>query len=319
MPGPSAGASPMVCAACRAKAEIDPAALLVQMLARIPNRRAPAGGDGPGIPGYEMGPLLGRGGMGAVYRARRLSDGANVAIKVMLSRVAVNEDARKMFRREIDVTCGLRHPNCVELFEHGSVEGAFYFVMEFCPGGSVDVLMRQRGRPLEPAEAVPIMIQALDGLSFAHDHGIVHRDLKPANILLTAATGGVAKVSDFGLAKGFLNAGFSGMTATGSVCGTFEFMAREQVTNFKFVTPVVDVWSMGATLYYMLAGSAPREFQPGQDPLEVVLNVRVTPIRRRLAGLPPLLAEAIDRAVADRTADRFQAAAEFRRALAASL
>jgi serine/threonine protein kinase len=242
-----------------------------------------------------------------------------VAVKVMLSRVAVDEEARKLFRREIDVTCGLQHPHCVQLFEHGSVEGAFYFVMELCPGGSVDVLMQRLSRPLQPAEAVPIMVQALDGLAFAHDQGIVHRDLKPANILLTATTGGVAKVSDFGLAKGFLNAGFSGMTATGNVCGTFEFMAREQVTNFKFVKPVVDVWSMGASLYYMLAGTAPREFAPHQDPLEVVLNARVVPIRRRLPALPPLLAEAIDRSIADRPAERFQTAADFRRALASSL
>jgi serine/threonine protein kinase len=128
-----------------------------------------------------------------------------------------------------------------------------------------------------------------------------------------------AKVSDFGLAKSFQRAGFSGMTATGSTAGTFPFMSKEQLTNFKFVKPVSDVWSMGATLYHMLTGDFPRDFRRGQDPVEVILRGGIVPIRRRDSSIPKAVAGVIDRAVADKTADRYQTAGEFRKELAAVL
>jgi serine/threonine protein kinase len=165
-------------------------------------------------------------------------------------------------------------------------------------------------------EAAPIMLQALEGLAYAHQKGFVHRDLKPQNILLTARERGVAKVSDFGLAKNFQKAGFSGMTATGSVAGTYPFMAREQVTNFKYVKPVSDVWSMGATLYFMLTGEFPRDFRRGQDPMEVILRGNIVSIRKRDSSIPRNVAEVIDRAVADKDRERYQTAAEFGRELA---
>ncbi len=306
-----------VCQSCQAKAEADPAALLMKLLLEHARGRGEAAPSG--IPGYELGKMLGKGGMGAVYLARRQKDGATVALKVMLSKVAVDENARREFQREIDVTRSLRHPNCVELFDHGSAASGFYFAMELCPGGSLDGLMERRGGKLSLKEAAPLMLQALEGLSFAHEKGFVHRDLKPQNILLTAKDGGVAKVSDFGLAKNFQKAGFSGMTATGSVAGTYPFMAREHLTNFKFVKPVSDVWSMGAALYFMLTGAFPRDFRKGQDPMEAILRGDVVPIRRRDSGIPNKVAEVIDRAVADKVKDRYQTAAEFRQALAKAL
>ena len=172
------------------------------------------------FPGYELGEMIGEGGMGAVYLARRQRDGAKVAIKVMLSKVAVDDSARAGFKREIDVTQSLRHPNIVELYENGSAGAGFYFVMEYCPRGSVDSLMERRGGTLSIDEARPIILNALEGLAFAHAKGFVHRDLKPQNILLTSNTDGVAKIADFGLAKNFQKAGFSGMTVTGAIAGT---------------------------------------------------------------------------------------------------
>lgn len=303
-----------VCQSCQAKAEADPAALLLKLLREhLPGRGEPVPSD---IPGYELGKMLGKGGMGAVYQARRKKDGATVAVKVMLSKIAVDEHAREGFQREIEVTRSLRHPNCVELFDHGSAGSAFYFVMEFCPGGSIDALLERRGGKLALKEAGPIILQALDGLAFAHEKGFVHRDLKPQNILLTANEGGVAKVSDFGLAKSFQQAGFSGMTATGTLAGTPVFMPREQLTNFKFVKPVSDVWSMGATLYFMLTAEFPRDFRKGQDPMEVILRGEMVPMRKRDPSIPQAIAEVIDRAIADKVKDRYQTAAEFREALA---
>jgi serine/threonine-protein kinase len=304
-----------VCQSCREKAEADPAELLVKLLMERLKGGAERGTGPGGIPGYELGKMLGRGGMGAVYLAKRKKDGAKVAIKVMLSKVAVDEDSRKAFQREIEVTRSLRHANCVELLDHGSASSGFYFAMELCPGGSVDGLMEGRGGKLSVSEAAPIMLQSLEGLAFAHEKGFVHRDLKPQNILLTAKERGIAKVSDFGLAKNFQKAGFSGHTATGSVAGTTPFMAREQVTNFKYVRPVTDVWSMGATFYNMLTGQVPRDFRRGQDPMEAILRGDVVPMRKRDSGIPRKLAEVIDHAIADKAKDRFQTAAEFLREL----
>lgn len=300
-----------ICQACQAKASADPAIALLKSLMKE--------GKGPviaEIPGYELGKMLGRGGMGAVYLARRKEDGATVAIKVMLSKVAVDEGARRVFQREIEVTRSLRHPHCVHLLDHGCAGGAFYFVMENCLGGSVDDLTHRRGGKLPLKQAGAIMLQALEGLAYAHKQGFVHRDLKPANILLADKEGAVAKVSDFGLAKSFEKAGFSGMTATGSAAGTYAFMAREQVVNYKYVKPVTDVWSMGASLYCMLTGKGPRDFLRGQDPVEVILRGEIIPVCKRDPSIPAKVAQVIDRAIADRANDRYPTAVEFRDALA---
>ena len=304
-----------VCPVCQAAA--DPAALLLKLIMQHARQR---GESGPGdIPGYELGKILGKGGMGAVYVARRLKDSAQLAVKVMLSRVAVDEHARGVFQREIEVTKSIRHPHCVELFDHGSAGSGFYFVMELCPGGSVDALMARQGGKLGLKLAGAIALEALDGLAYAHGQGFVHRDLKPQNILLMDAGGRGAKVSDFGLAKNFQKAGFSGMTATGSTAGTFPFMAKEQLTNFKFVKPVSDVWSMGATLYHMLTAEYPRDFKRGQDPMEVILRGGVVPIRKRDSSIPMAVAAVIDRSVADKASDRYQTVGDFRRELAGAL
>jgi serine/threonine-protein kinase len=300
-----------ICQDCQAKASADPAIALLKSLMKEAKAPGPAE-----IPGYELGEMLGKGGMGAVYLARRKADGATLAIKVMLSKIAVDEGARQAFLREIEVTRSLQHPHCVQLLDHGSLGGAFYFVMENCPGGSVDYLIERRGGKLPLKQAGDIILQALEGLAYAHKQGFVHRDLKPANILLCDKEGVVAKVSDFGLAKNFEKAGFSGMTATGAAAGTYSFMAREQVVNYKYVKPVTDVWSIGASLYYMLTGKTPRNFPRGQDPLEVILRGEIIPLSKRDPSIPARFAQVIDRATADRASDRYQTAIEFRDALA---
>jgi len=305
-----------ICKSCQVKAEVDPAALLIRLLLEKHGRKETGMRS---IPGYNIQRKVGEGGMGAVYLATRVKDNADVALKVMLAKVAVDEHAREVFQREIEVTRSLRHPNCVELYDHGSAGSAFYFALEFCPGGSLDALVRRRGGKLSLKEAGPIMLQALEGLSYAHAQGYVHRDLKPQNILLTAQDGGHAKVSDFGLAKNFTEAGLSGMTATGSAAGTLVFMAREQLINYKYIKPISDVWSMAATFYCMLTGQLPRDFRKGKDPVEVILGQPVIPIQTRDAGIPRKIAKVIDQALADEVKHRYQTAAEFHSALEKAL
>lgn len=307
-----------VCEACRKAAEEDPMKLLVELFRQAGRLQ---GGDRiPAIEGYEILKRLGKGAFGAVYLARRKTDKEQVAIKVMLAKVAVDENARNRFIREIEVVKMLHHDHVVSLFEHGSSGSGFYFVMELCEKGSVADLMVRRGGKLSLKEATPIMLQALDGLIYAHEQGIVHRDLKPQNLLLSGSFATrSAKVSDFGFAKDFEKAGFSGMTVTGAVAGTPPFMPREQVTNFKYVQPVSDVWSIAATFYNMLTGEFCRNFAGNKDPMEVILEGEIIPIRKRDMTIPKPVADVIDHALANKLEDRIQTVGEIKRELEKAL
>jgi hypothetical protein len=274
----------------------------------------------PGISNYEMGDDLGKGGMGAVYRAVRKADGRPVAVKVMLAKVAVDPKARDMFFREIEVTRQLDHPHIVKLFEHGVVGSAFFFVMELCNDGSLDRLIRRQGGKISLGMAAPIMLQCLDGLRCAHEKRFIHRDLKPQNILLDHRDGRwLAKISDFGLAKNFEMAGLSGMTATGSFGGTYLFMPREQLTQYKYFLPVSDLWSMAATFYNALSGQYPLDFPDNRDPMEVILHDDPVPLCRRDPSIPRPVAEVIDRALLSDPSRRYQDAAEMRAAVQRAL
>jgi hypothetical protein len=268
---------------------------------------------GHSVPGYDLGDVLGRGGMGAVYRARRRSDGREVALKIMLPHVTVDDAARESFLREIEVTRSLRHPRIVELLDFGYAGDGFFFAMELCPGGSAAALAKAAGGRLPLPRAVALARESLEGLAFAHERGFVHRDIKPDNVLVAAD--GSARVTDFGLAKSFQQAGLSGMTATGTVAGTPFFMPREQLTSYRQLKPASDVFSMGATLYNWLTGSWVREFARGKDPLAVILKGGVVPIRTRAPQLALALATVIDRAVTDNPAERYPDAGAFLKAL----
>jgi hypothetical protein len=259
------------------------------------------------IPGCRIEAEIGRGGFGAVYRARRTDDGKTVAVKVMLSRVDANDAAIEKFKREIAVTAKLHHSNIICVEESGASGAMFYFVMEFCDGGSSLDLMFKNGGRLSLSQAKPIILGAVAGLAHAHEKGFVHRDLKPQNILLSR---GEVRLSDFGLSKSFQQAGLSGMSMTGGYAGTPVFMPREQITNFKYIKPVSDVWSMGATIYNMLTGAYPYPFTKERDPIDVILNEEIVPIRKRDKTLPKNLCGVLDHALQKKTKDRYQTAAE---------
>ncbi len=295
----------VLCAACQS----EPAAVLQLLLDRARGGRA----DLRAIHGYTVLRELGRGGMGAVYLARHESTGVEVALKVMLPKVAANATARARFLREVGLTRALRHPHVVALHDAGFADGTFYLTTEYCTGGSLDHLLAERGGRLPADEAVPLTLQALRGLEHAHDQGVIHRDLTPSNILLDDTM--TAKIADFGIGKAFDQAGLSGLTRTGATAGKPMFMPRQQVVNFRKAPPAVDVWALAACLYNALTGKTPREFPPGKDPWQVVLQEPAIPIRRREPGIAAPLADVIDQALRERPEIGFRSAADFRMAL----
>jgi WD40 repeat protein len=274
---------------------------------------------------------LGQGGCSAVYLVCHDPSKELMALKVMLPKVATKSWVIAMFLREVENTKALQHPNVVKLRDYGYDHGTFFFTLEYCNGGSVADLIRQRGGRLSIDEAMPIILQTLDGLEYAHNAeipyvkradgsigkgwGLVHRDLKPGNIFLTqVGDSRIAKVGDYGLAKAFDLAGLSGQTQSGTKAGTPRFMPRQQVINFKYAKPEVDVWAAAASLYNMLTGTYPRDFRE-KDPFLTVLQTDPVPIRERDSSIPKPLAELIDLALVDKPEIHFKNAADFKQAL----
>jgi tetratricopeptide (TPR) repeat protein len=211
-----------------------------------------AGADLPRIPGYEVKALLGRGGMGIVYKARHLRLNRFVALKMLLTGAYSGPHERARFQREAEAVASLRHANIVQVYDVGDHEGWPYFTMELVEGGSLAQVLA--GTPQPAREAAALLATLAEAMQAAHQGGIVHRDLKPANILLTAE--GTPKIADFGLARHF-DAG-SGLTTSGARVGTPSYMARELVTGKAgTIGPTADIYSLGALLYEMLTGRPP--------------------------------------------------------------
>jgi pSer/pThr/pTyr-binding forkhead associated (FHA) protein/predicted Ser/Thr protein kinase len=270
----------------------------------------------PTLGDYVLEKELGKGAFGIVYLARHRHTSQRVALKIMQSHVAVNEKARKLFEREIEIAKRLKHPSIVRLLEAGSVERLFYFTMQYCDSGTVEDWRQGCGGKIPFEQAAPIMRQVLEGLAYVHQQGIIHRDLKPANILLKNVGGVyVAKMGDFGVAKGFIEAGLSGLSITGHFAGTPDFMPKEQLTNFKYLSPAADVWSIAATFYLMLTGQPPRVGNPGDDWLLVVATGKAIPILQREPNPPLAFARAIDHALQANPSQRFRTAAHMLKGL----
>jgi hypothetical protein len=300
-----------VCQTCRQELKADPMELLAMLFEKAKPRQQQ--GQQFSIPDYDIEKKLGQGGMGAVYLARHKTSHQLVALKVMLSQVAVDQHARDCFKREIETTRELHHKNIVDFIDWGQSGSFFYFLIEYCNGGSADALMAQYGGRIPLNVAAPIMLDTLNGLAYAHAHGkvFVHRDLKPPNILLVNKDGRIsAKVADMGLAKSSRTAGISGMTTTGTVAGTMVYMPKDQLVDYVHTKPVSDVWSIAATFYHMLTAELPRPMYLGQSPIEMVLHNEAIPIRKRNSQIPKDLAEVIDHALTIDDRKRYQNAGE---------
>jgi serine/threonine protein kinase len=203
------------------------------------------------LPAYDVQELIGRGGMGAVYRGVQLSLNRPVAIKLLPAELATSTEFVSRFQREAQTLARLQHPGIVSVYDFGRTqEGHLFFIMEFVNGTDLQHVIH--GVPLEPDQALNLTLQICEALQYAHGQGVVHRDIKPANVLLTQD--GCAKLADFGLARPLTAT--PGLTAASLVMGTPEYMAPEQWAGK--VDHRADIYALGVMLYEMLTGSRPQ-------------------------------------------------------------
>ncbi|MFN8060430.1 MAG: protein kinase [Vicinamibacterales bacterium] len=265
---------------------------------------------------YEIAGALGAGGMGEVYRARDTRLDRTVAIKVLPTALAADPDRRARFEREAKAVAALDHPHICGIFDVGEAGGTHYLVMPLVDGQTLADRLTRGPLPLEQALAVAREIA--DALATAHRHGIVHRDLKPANVMLTR-TG--AKLLDFGLAKlrapggplsvqaGSGAATTGADTAAGTILGTVQYMAPEQVEG-REVDARADIWAFGAVLYEMLTGTRAFTGDTAASVIGSILKDTPPPVSKDQSLSPPLLDRLVQVALAKHLDERWQSAAD---------
>ncbi len=265
---------------------------------------------------FHLTKLIGVGGMGRVFLATDARSKTTAAIKFLKPQEDQSDANRARFVREMEIASSLTHPSIVKLLDCGDEAGQLFIVMEFCNGGNLSELFARTGK-LPLRRGIRLLDRLLAGIELAHAAGIVHRDLKPQNILLHRDSSGKfkPKISDFGLAKSYLLAGESGMTVSGTVGGSWAYMPKEQLTNFRFVSPSSDVWSLGAIFYEAIAGELPREHLPGMDPVRTILNSKIKPIEGAIESAPHQLSEFMNCCLHEEPKQRYSDAAEMRQSL----
>ncbi len=254
-------------------------------------------------PGYEMLEEIGHGGTSTVFKARRLDDGAIVAIKrLTIGPSSPMIDKQRAFRGSESLT-QLKHRNIVALYDRFEYHGSYYGVLEYLEGGGLD--RRSRGNPWDPVRAARLIRELAVAVQFIHDHGVIHRDLKPANILLTSDD--VPKIADFGLSRSFASA--SDITDVDAVLGTPAFMSPEQAMGKSAEAgPATDIYALGAIFYELLTGRPPFLAPSRLETMEQVIRDTPVPPSQRIEGIPPRLDSICLRCLSKDAAQRYESA-----------
>ncbi|MFW6388359.1 MAG: serine/threonine-protein kinase [Desulfohalobiaceae bacterium] len=241
---------------------------------------------------YELQGAIAHGGMASVFKAVRRADHREVAIKFLSQRYSAKAGIQARFEREYQLLSRLEHPNIIEVFDFGADKGRGFIVMQYIAGGDLASHVHQ---PLDIDCLLRIFQEVCSGLQSVHEQGIVHRDIKPQNILLdNSGDKLVPKLTDFGLATA---PDQQGLTRPDLRLGTLEYSAPEQLSNPAHVGPASDIYSLGASMYYVLSGGN----LPSGD------YARLEELQK---GLPGRLHEVVEKALAKRPADRWSSAQE---------
>lgn len=256
---------------------------------------------------------IGSGGQADVFLAKHKTTGEYAVLKLFLPETGKGFGVQH-YLREIKHQSVLNHPHIVKMLEAGKVSGMIFCFLEYCNAGNLDTLLADLGRPMDPDETFGLMRQLLLALEYAHSKGFVHRDIKPENLLLNRKDNMYElKIADFGLSR--LEGGTGSLTTTGDIGGSLAFMCRQQLINYKYARPEVDVWSAAAVMYYLLTLKPPRLFgKSGLSPASI-LDMDPIPIREVRPNIPKKLADLLDTALDDSEFLCFRDAAGFRQAL----
>jgi len=259
---------------------------------------------GMDLAAYRIEAVIGRGGMGVVYRARHRHLQRTAAVKVLAPEFAHTEDVRERFLRESRAAAAMEHPNIVAVYDAGEFEGELYIAMQYVEGEDLAAILAREGR-LTVERTLGILGQVADALDAAHAQGLIHRDVKPGNVLLDSRR---AYLSDFGLTKRITSG--SALTRSGDVLGTIDFLAPEQVEGLPNLDGRTDVYALGCVMYSCLAGSPP--YQRDSDMAVLYAHVRDRPpsIAQLRPELPAGLDAVMARAMAKKPRDRYRTCGE---------
>ncbi|MDP9339947.1 MAG: protein kinase, partial [Acidobacteriota bacterium] len=257
---------------------------------------------------YEIIALLGQGGMGAVYKARDTELDRVVALKIIRPDLTTNPEILKRFKQELILARQVTHRNVIRIFDLGQADDFKFITMEYLEGQDLRAVLREKGK-LTPQEAAKVILQICRALEAAHSEGVIHRDLKPQNIMLDAK--GRAYVMDFGIAR---SAYLPGMTQTGALVGTPEYMSPEQAKGEK-LDERSDLFSLGVILYELLVGHSPYYSDTPLATLWKRIQEKAKPLGEVDPTIPKSLSDIIEKALEIDPAKRFASANEFARQL----